>query len=178
MKKATESKTWSITLGNSEIEIRFDESVDIRKAFDAIPPEKATWMTYMRESDTKENTICVDCYFESFGFNEEVPALIKAIAETFPSIPSCGSAWYQDRRCYDNEYIDFAYSNGLLQMTEKVANDDNGYFCPDCGYWIAGADVIFNEDEGFECDDCEKTLKVSDLKYIPLFVEHHEIKVG
>ena len=80
----------------------------------------------------------------------------------------------------DLSWIDnyeISYDGETLHITESFESDDHGYFCPECGWWIAPAHASFDDDEEIECDDCEGNIKVSDLKYIPAEVVHQEIKI-
>ena len=172
----TENKTWNFNYYNRcELHFEFTKSVDIRKAFAAIPAEKATWLEYLIETDT--DTFTVNARIRTEGFLEEVPAFYKAVAETFSDVTFTGNAWFSDTSCYWEDSYEISYNDGLLCMTETFADDEYGYFCPECGYWVAPYNETFDDDEEIECDDCEALIKVSDLKYVPPLVEKHEIRI-
>ena len=170
-----ESKTWSLNFRNSEFHIEFTESVDIREAFAAIPADNTAWMEHI--ADTDNDTINVGCRFRSFGFVEFVPAFFKAVAETFPAVAFSGDAWMSDMSCYWEDSYEVSYNNGVISMTETFADDEHGYFCPECGSWVAPCHETFDEDEEIECEDCEEVIDAADLEFVPPTVTKHEIVI-
>ena len=172
----TKNKTWNFIFHNCcELHFEFTESVDIRKAFAAIPADKATWLEYL--TDTETDTFIVKCRLMSQGFLEDVPAFYTAAAETFSSISFSGYASFNDTSCYWLDSYEISYNDGLLCMTETFADDGYGYFCPDCGCWVDHYYTVFEEDEEIVCDDCEKVIKASELKFVPPLVEKREIRI-
>ena len=71
--------------------------------------------------------------------------------------------------------FDFSYNGKQLYIKSTFMDDEHGYFCPDCGCFIAGADEEFDSDE-IECEDCEETFDVADLKYVPAEVSEETIE--
>ena len=176
MKNNNKSKTWNFIFFNCEIHFEFAESVDIRKALETIPSEKATWMSYL--CDTNTDTFNLDCRVKFGGYNEEFPALYKAVAEYFQSIDFTGDCSYSDTICYDERFVEIRYSKNTLHVTETIEDDECGYYCPDCGCWIAPAGDELAADEELECEECGKVFKVSDLKFVPPYVCHDEYIIG
>ena len=178
MKKTNESKTWNINHYCGEITFKFSKSVDIRKAFEAMKAadtESESWLDHISFNDT--NTVEIEWRLEIAEFVEITPAICKAIAETFSSDAFEGHAYFDDLRCYCVDEYDYAYDGETLRIKETFADDEIGYFCPDCGFQVAFWDDEFDDTE-IECGDCEETFKVFDLKYVPPIVNKYEIKIG
>ena len=178
MKNTNENKTWTLNHRFGEITFEFSKSVDIHKAFDAMKAantESETWLDSLCDGEDGSNTI--GWGLDAGVYPDAVPAFCKAVAETFSDNTFHGGADFTDTRCYWIDQFDFSYDGETLQITESFESDDHGYFCPECGCWIAPAHASFDDDEEIECDDCEENIKASDLKYVPAEVVHQEIKI-
>ena len=153
--KNNKSEVWNFSYYNGGVRIKFSESVDIHKAFEAMMVSKDQfgnddiWMDWMPRD-----------------FSEEAFTIVKALAEIFPTVPFEGNIWYTDYHCYCDIDIEFSYNDMRLCLTESFADDDCGYFCPKCGLQVGLAHTKYDEEE-IECDDCGEVIKVSDLKYVP-----------
>jgi len=183
MKKTNENKTWNFNFYNGSIEINFTESVDIRKAFAAMidTTNDVSWLDELNGKETDTDTFEMSCMmYSTDDVGESIRNIITAIAETFPTVPFNGSVWYDAWKCYCDIDYEFSYNDGILNMTESFADEDHGYFCPECGAWIlrVTANENYDADEEIECGECEESFKLSDLKFVPPTVTNYEIKIG
>ena len=104
-----------------------------------------------------------------------IPAMIKAVAKALPTSCFSGYANHDSLTDYYVHKFEFEFICKVLKIKETIADEETGYFCPECGYQIRTPYAEF-EDEEIECDDCGKTFKVADLKYVPAVIKEEKIE--
>ena len=96
----------------------------------------------------------------SGDFVDMIPTMFKAVAEAFPTVKFNGRAVRDDLKCFWIDDYRVAYDGNELRITETFMDDENGYFCPKCGCFVAFPYEELDANEVVECDDCEKFLHV------------------
>lgn len=169
---------------NAMFNMAFMRNTDTKKAFEAIQNAisginyengfAALWIQDLSDGRT-ENSFEIESTLECAEFIQYIPAMLKAVAEALPAASFKGSARYDSVKCFCVDEYEFSYNARKLHIKETFMDDDCGYFCPDCGSWVAFPFEEFDSDE-IECDECEETIKVSDLKYVPPMVNEETIE--
>jgi len=184
MERINVSEGFRVMKTNCHFKMEFSAKVDMRKAYEAmeaavmaIADTDGYYPLWLQDlGDCRDNDCFdIDSTLYSDEFNRYVPAMYKAVAEEFPSSDFEAYAWYDDLKCYWVDEFEASFKDHHLTITETFADDDCGYFCPDCGCPIGSCDRVFDDDE-IVCYDCDETIKVSSLKYVPPTVtvtEHH-----
>ena len=160
---------------NTEFKMSFKEKADTAKALEAFRQvisnidytdgNGALWIQSLSDNRTDKGfEIESDLWCDEFS--QYIPAMIKAVAEVLPTSSFEGSANYNSLQCFCVDEYEFSLSNRKLHIKETFMDDNCGYFCPDCGCFVAYLDQTFDTEE-IECEDCEKPYKVTDLKYVP-----------
>ena len=149
------------------------------KALDFEDPYTALWLQDLGDS-CEAGKIDYQSTLESETFVHFIPAMIEAIAKAFPEVSFEAHASYNDQSCLYVDIFEASFSEHHLTITEKFTDDENGYFCPECGAWIlrVTANENYDADEEIECGECEESFKLSDLKFVPPTVTNYEIKIG
>ena len=178
MKNTNMSKTWSFDCFDGYITFNFTENVDIRGAFDAMRAtvNEESWLDELSSIDSDSDTFDMGCEMYGVVPSEGLISIIKAIAETFPSVPFNGKAVHSSFKCYAVTEVEFSFNGKELHLTETFADEANGYMCPECGFQVAPYDAFFEEDE-IECDGCGEIIKISDLVYVPPVVTSVEFTI-
>lgn len=178
MKNTNTSKTWSFDCFDGYITFNFTENVDIRRAFDAMRAtvNEESWLDELISIDSDTDTFDMGCEMYGVDPSEGLISIIKAIAETFPSVPFNGKAVHSSFKCYAVTEIEFSFNGKELHLTEIFADEANGYMCPECGFMVAPYNASFEEDE-IECDDCCEHIKVSDLVFVPPVINNFKFTV-
>ena len=182
MERINVSDEFRFAQTNCSFKMEFHSKVDMRKAYEAmeaavmaVADQHGYYQLWLQDlsdcCDTERFDI--NSTLLSDEFNKYAPAMCKAVAEAFPEVDFEAYAYYDDLRCYWVDEFEVAYKNHQLTITETFMDDDNGYFCPECGYSVGTVGMIFDEDE-ITCDDCDEVTKVSDLKYVPPTVTKSE----
>ena len=181
MERINVSEAWRMHQCDTTFELRFAENVDMNKAFEAMKAavEEINYENGYADIWLQDLGDCCDKdHFEILSklwteeFEMYIPAMCKAVAAAFPNVSFNGYACYDSLKCYCVDDYEFSFNGSCLHIEETFADDECGYFCPDCGYQVAFYNEEFDSDE-IECDDCKETIKVADLKYVPPF---HEVK--
>ncbi len=179
MKNTNESKTWKFDFDNGVIRFEFAQSVDIRKAFEAMKAttDDESWMDKLNGIESNVDTFEMDCEMYGDESSEGFTSIVKAVAEVFSAVPFVGSLSFSSDYNYCDIDLEFSYSDKQLHVTETFAGDDNGYFCPECGFQVGPVGTVFEEDE-ITCDDCDEVIKISDLVFVPATVTKSEYVIG
>ncbi len=185
MERIIISEGFRVMKTNCHFKMEFSTKVDMRKAYEsmeaavkAIADTDGYYPLWLQDlSDCCDN----DCFdIESTLYSEEfyryVPAMYQAVAEVFPTTEFEAYARYDDQKCYWIDEFEASFKGNHLTITETFADDDCGYFCPECGSWIYPCGMVFKGDE-IICDDCDETIKVSDLVYVPATVTKSEYTI-
>lgn len=185
MTRINVSDSFRVCNTNTHFEMKFREKADMNKALEAAKEAieainyeggyAALWMQDLDDS-CAEISLDIDSTLMNDEYAEYIPVMLKAIAKALPDASFEGYAEYSDTRCYYVHDFDFSYNGKQLYIKSTFMDDEKGYFCPDCGYQVAGPDHVFDSDE-IECDDCEEIIKVADLKYIPADVTEETIDI-
>ena len=185
MERIVVSEWFRTSKTNCDFEVNFSAKIDLLKAYEEMAaavkaldfedPYTALWLQDLGDS-CEAGKIDYQSTLESETFVHYVPAMIKAIAKAFPEVSFEAHANYDDQRCYYVDDFKASYSNHHLIITEQFDSDDYGYFCPECGSWIAPS-LDYFDDETVVCDGCEESFDVSNLKFVPPFVEVHEYEI-
>ena len=178
MKNTNTSKTWRFDCFDGSITFNFTESVDIRKAFDAMrgTVNEESWLDELGNINSDTDTFDMGCEMYGILPSECFISITKAIAETFPTVPFSGEAWFSSLMCYEVTEAEFSYDGKALRLTETEADETVGYMCPECGFQVAPYDASFEEDT-VECDDCCETIKVSDLVFVAPVVNNYKFAI-
>ena len=179
------SEAFRVCQTNCSFKMEFRSKVDMRKAYEAmetavmaIADQHGYYQLWLQDlcdcCDAERFDINSTLY--SFEFNEYVPAMCKAVAEALPTVGFEAYAYYDDLKCYWVDEFEVVYKDNLLSITESFADDDCGYFCPECGCQVGTVGMILESDE-IICDDCEERIRVSDLKYVPPAVTKSEYPI-
>ncbi len=178
MKNTNTSKTWSFDCFDGYITFNFTESVDIRKAFDAMraTEKEASWLDELSSVAPDTNMIDMGCEMYGVLPSECFISITRAIAETFPTVPFTGIALFSSFKCYYVISTEISYDGKTLCLTETEADETVGYMCPECGFQVAPYDASFEEDT-MECDDCDEIIKVSDLVFVPPAVNNYKFAI-
>ena len=172
MERINVSEEFRMFKSNCSFKMEFSTKVDMRKAYEAmeaavmpIVDENGYYAIWLQDlADCCEN----DCFNIKNGilysneFNEYVPAMCKAVAEALPDADFEVYAYYDDLQCYWVDEFEASYSDHHLVIVGTLMDDDNGYFCPECGCQVANCGEIedlFDSDE-IECEDCDEIIKV------------------
>ena len=177
MERINVTEEWRIMNSDSRFAMKFSEKIDMEKAFEAMKDaiqetrtEKGyadLWIQDLGDCCTGDNFDIMSTLYEN-EFVEYIPAMLIAVAKAFPTIAFSGDAHRSDLKCFSESDFEFDYDTRRLHIKETFMDDDNGYFCPECGYQVALPYEEFDSDEEeIECDDCEETIRVKDLKYVP-----------
>lgn len=176
---------WRMLNTDTTFTMIFAYEADTNKALEAIKNaiEKinyengyaALWIQDLSDSRTN-NSFEIESTLWCDEFAQYIPAMVKAVAEALPSVPFTGSAQHDSLKCFYIDEFEFSFDGTQLYIKETFMDDDNGYFCPDCGYLVAYPYEEFDSDE-IECDDCEEMIKVADLKYVPPVVTEETITI-
>ena len=95
------------------------------------------------------------------AYTEFIPEVLKAAAAASPDTNFEGRAVFDDTRCYYIHTFNFNYEDGVLTIEETIVDDECGYFCPDCGSFVA---YIYDDLESeMECEDCETMIAAEEL---------------
>ena len=175
MERINVTEIWRTHYTNTTFTMVFANETDTKKAFNAMEAAikeinyedgyADLWLQDLSDSRTDdsfdfESTLCWD------EFTQYIPAMLKAVAEALPSVPFTGNAKYDSVSYIEVDEFEFAFSGNSLYIKETFTGEDHGYFCPECGSFVALPWEQFESDE-IQCDDCEETIKVSDLMYVP-----------
>jgi hypothetical protein len=178
MERINVSEGFRVMKTNCHFKMEFSAKIDMRKAYEAmeaavmaIADTDGYYPLWLQDlGDCCENDCFdIDSTLGCEEFYSYVPAMYKAVAEAFPSSEFEAYAWYDDLKCYCVDEFEGIFKGNRLVITETFADDDHGYFCPECGYQVATCGDIedrFESDE-ITCDDCDEVIKVSDLRYVP-----------
>ena len=176
---------WRMLNTNTTFKMELSQKVDMQKVFETMKSAVEEirndegfadlWLQDLNDSCTKES-FEVESTLNCDEYVAFIPVMIKAIAKSFPTISFNGYACRDDMKCYWIDEHEFSYDGHTLRIKETFMDDDNGYFCPDCGYLVAYPYEEFDSDE-IECDDCEEMIKVADLKYVPPVVTEETITI-
>ena len=176
MERINVSEYFRFAETNCGFNMEFSSKVDMRKAYEAM---EAAVMAIANEEGYYELWLqdlrdCCDA--DSFDFDstlmcaefaDYIPAMCKAVAEAIPTVDFKADAWYNDLQCYCVDGFEISFKDRHLIMTETYEDDDCGYFCPECGSWVATVNAPLDEYEDWGCADCEEIIKISDLKFVP-----------
>ena len=189
MERINVSEFFRMCKTNTHFEMRFAEKTDTNKVLEImkeviisfnydIPYLEAYAPLFIQDlGDCRtENSFVTDSTLRSGEYEEYIPRMLKAIAKALPSVSFEGHANFDDTSCYCILDFDFSYNGKQLYIKSTSMDDENGYFCPECGYMVAEADHVFASDE-IECEDCEEIIKVADLKYVPAKVTEETIDI-
>lgn len=174
MERIVVSNAWRVSQCNSTFNMKFASEVDMNKAFKAMENaimgiDKEYYKDYLKEIWLQDLGDC--CKGDKFdimsalsceAFSDYIPEMCKAVANAFPEIEFEGYAYYDDLQCYYVVDYNFSYKNGVLSFTRDFRDDECGYFCPECGCFVAYYGNDFDE-ETVVCDDCDETIKIADL---------------
>lgn len=175
MKRINVSEGFRIEQTNCHFKMEFSAKVDMRKAHEAmeaavmaIAETDGYYPLWIQDLGDCCDNDCfdIDSTLECDEFNRYVPAMCKTVAEAFPATPFEAYAYYDDLRCYWVDEFEVSFKDHHLSITETFADDDCGYFCPECGSWVCSSGMVFEGDE-IVCDNCDETIKISALKYVP-----------
>ena len=185
MERIIVSEYFRMNKTNCDFEVNFNAKIDLRKAYEEMvaavkaldreDPYTALWLQDLADS-CQAGKIDYQSTLESDTFFHYIPAMIKAIANAFPEVSFEAHANYDDQRCLYVDDFKASFSNHHLTITEQFDDDTHGYFCPECGSWIAPSWAEFDE-ESIVCDGCEESIDVSNLKFVPPLVEVHEYEI-
>ena len=186
MERIIVSENFRLSKTNSSFDMKFSEKIEMRKAYEAMEAAVmaivnengyyAIWLQDLADCCEAES-FSVESSLECMEFVDYLPAMCKAVAEAFPTVNFEAHAEYDDQRCYWMDEYDVTFSDGHLSITETFEDDECGYFCPECGSWVAPCgDGWFDSDE-VTCEDCDEVIKVSDLKYVPPTVTKSEYDI-
>lgn len=185
MKRIEVSEAFRVCKTNVRFEMTFDAKIDMHEVYKvmentvlAIADENGYYQLWLQDlyDCCEDNKFDIGSTLVSNEYTLYVPAMLKAIAEAFPSVNFEAIAVYDDQRCFCVDEFTATYCNHHLSITERFDDDESGYFCPECGLWLAPSWTQFDADE-VVCDDCEEIFVVSNLKYVPPFVEVHEYEI-
>ena len=186
MERIKVSDNWRFLHTDSTFEMKFSAEADKSKALDAIRTAiKAIdyengysdlWLQDL-EDCTLMNGFEIESTLWSDEFNRYIPAMCKAVAAALPGVPFSGSACHDSLKCNYIDSFEFSYDGAILHIKETFEDDDCGYFCPECGEWVANVYHEFESDE-VECFDCEETVRVSDLKFVPPTVTEEIVEIA
>lgn len=188
MERIIVSKEFRFSQTNCNFKMDFNGKIDMRKAYEAmeaavkaIAQKGGYYPLWLQDLSDCCNTDGFD--FESTLGSDEfyhyVPAMCKAVAEAIPTASFKAHARFDDQRCYWMDEYDATFSNHHLSITETFEDDNNGYFCPECGCSVAPCgdiNVWFDSDE-VTCEGCDEVIKVSELKYVPPTVAKSEYDI-
>ncbi len=185
MERIIVSEHFRMNKTNCDFEVNFSAKIDLLKAYEEMvaavkaldreDPYTALWLQDLADS-CQAGKIDYQSTLESDTFFHYIPAMIKAIANAFPEVSFEAHANYDDQRCLYVDDFKASFSNHHLTITEQFDDDNHGYFCPECGSWIAPSWAEFDE-ESIVCDGCEESIDVSNLKFVPPLVEVHEYEI-
>ncbi|MBR5640652.1 MAG: hypothetical protein IKW92_00790 [Firmicutes bacterium] len=185
MERIIVSEAFRIAKTNCSFNLKFNAEVDLNKAYEAMEVAineitkgegyKDLWLQDLRDCCDKDE-FNINSTLESDEFANYIPAMCEAVAKAMPEIEFEGTAYYDELRGYYIDDFEFSFYDGTLTIKETVADDDCGYFCPECGERVAYFDEELIDDE-IECEDCEETIKVCDLKKVEAYTSRKEIKI-
>ena len=185
MERIIVSEQFRLSKTNCSFEAEFNEKIDLRevykvmeaavKALNYEDPYTTLWLQDLSDS-CETDIIDYQSTLASEAFAFYVPAMIEAVAKAFPEVAFEVHANYDDQRCLYIDDFKASFSDHHLIITEEFDSDDYGYFCPECGSWIAPSWEDFGG-EAVVCDGCDESFDVSRLKYVPPFVEVHEFEI-
>ena len=185
MDRINVSEGFRVMKTNCHFKMEFSAKVDMRKAYEAmeaavkaISETDGYYPLWLQDLGDCCDNDCFDISstLHSDEFYRYVPAMYKAVAEAFPSSEFEAYAWYDDLKCYWVDEFEATFKGNRLSINETFADDNCGYFCPECGYQVALHDEVIEGDE-IACDDCDETIKVSDLVYVPATVTKSEYTI-
>lgn len=187
MKSNTYSKEINVFNYGTEIRMEFAEKVDIQIVAETMM--EAVRETIGKNGDYVDRWIqelddcCkgikeeIECELWSDEFTQIIPSMVKAVAEALPSVTFNGYAIRDDMKCFWIDTFDYSYDGNTLHIKETFMDDENGYFCPECGCFVAYPNEMFEDDEIIECYDCEEKFKATDLKYVAPIVTEKSITI-
>ncbi len=183
MERINVSEGFRFSQTNCNFKMEFSSKTDMRKAYEAMEAAVmsvvdengyyALWLQDLADGCGNDCFVIEYSTLRSYEFNEYIPAMCKAVAEALPDVNFEAHAYYNDLKCYWEDEFEVSFQNNHLTITETFADDDCGYFCPECGYMVGFPGEEF-EDEEITCDDCDETIKISDLRYVPPTVTKRE----
>lgn len=185
MERIKVSDEWRLLKADTTFEMEFSKPIDksialkaMKDAIKAINYEDGyadLWLQDLADCK-KENGFDILSALYGDEFYQYIPAMCKAVAEALPEIGFCGYACNDSLKCYSVDEFEFSYDGKKLSLKETYADDDCGFFCPDCGMWILPAHALrsYEDDDEIDCDDCDKVFKFSELKYVPPTINNLE----
>ena len=185
MERIIVSEAFRVGKTNSRFDLKFNEDVDLNKAYEAMEAAineiakgefyKDLWLQDLRDCCDKD-AFSIYSTLECEGFANYIPAMCEAVAKAMPEVEFEGTACYDELKGYYIHDIEFSYYDGILTIEETVADEECGYFCPECGAFVAFYNEELTDDE-IECEDCEETIRVSDLKKVEAYTSRREIRI-
>ena len=185
MERIIVSDQFRLDKTNCSFEVEFSEKIDMRevykvmeaavKALNYEDPYTALWLQDLSDS-CEAGKIDYESTLASEAFAFYVPAMVEALAKAFSEVSFEAHADYDDQRCFYVDDFKASFGNHHLTITEQFNSDDYGYFCPECGSWIAPSWETF-DGETVSCDGCDESFDVSSLKFVPPFEEVHEYEI-
>ena len=185
MERIIVSEAFRCAKTNSRFDLKFNADVDLNKVYEVMEAAineiakgegyKGLWLQDLRDCCDKDG-FSINSTLESDEFADYIPAMAESVAKAMPGVEFEGSAYYDELKGYYIDEFVFSYYDGMLTIEETVADDECGYFCPECGAFVAYYDEELIDDE-IECEDCEETIRVCDLKKVEAYTSRKEIRI-
>ena len=188
MTRLNVSEEFRMMQTNCNFTMKFSKTADMEKAYKAIESAineidtskfykdyKDLWLQDLSDCRDK-NEFYIESTLDCNAFTEYIPVMCEAVAKAMPEIQFNGEAIYDDLKCYWIDEYKFNYGYGLLWISERLEDDECGYFCPECGNLVANINEKFENDE-IVCDECGKVFKVWDLNKVNADMREIEIEI-